>query len=72
MEKKFNVCGLIGMILGILALVLFIFVLPSIVLGIAGLVLSIIGLKNPSKGMAIAGLCLSGVAIIIALVLLIL
>lgn len=61
-EKKMNVLGLIGMILGISALVIsFVPCLGvyAVFPGILGIILSIIGLKKINKGMAIAGLICS-------------
>jgi uncharacterized protein YqhQ len=61
-NEKMNVKGLVGMILGILALVLsFVPCLGvyAILPGLVGLIFSILGLKNVKKGMAIAGLICS-------------
>jgi hypothetical protein len=61
-EKKMNLLGLIGMILGILALVIsFVPCLGvyAVVPGVTGIIFSIIGLKKINKGMAIAGLICS-------------
>lgn len=61
-SEKMNVMGLIGMILGILALVLsFVPCLGvyAIFPGAIGLILSIIGMTKAKKGMAIAGLVCS-------------
>lgn len=65
MEKKTNVMGLVGMILGIISILLF-FIngWVGLFLAIGGLVLSIIGQKQPEgKGMAIAGMVCSIVTI---------
>ena len=61
-NEKMNVKGLVGMILGILALVLsFVPCLGAFAIypGIVGLIFSLLGLKNVKKGMAIAGLICS-------------
>jgi hypothetical protein len=61
-NEKMNVKGLVGMILGILALVLsFVPCLGvyAILPGLVGLIFSILGLNNVKKGMAIAGLICS-------------
>ena len=61
-NEKMNVKGLVGMILGILALVLsFVPCLGAFAIypGIVGLIFSVLGLKNVKKGMAIAGLICS-------------
>lgn len=67
MEKKTNVMGLVGMILGIISILLF-FIngWVGLFLAIGGLVLSIIGQKQPEgKGMAIAGMVCSIVTIVL-------
>ncbi|MFY7668323.1 MAG: DUF4190 domain-containing protein [Crocinitomicaceae bacterium] len=61
-NEKMNVKGLVGMILGILALVLsFVPCLGAFAIypGIVGLIFSLLGLKSVKKGMAIAGLICS-------------
>ena len=61
-NEKMNVKGLVGMILGILALVLsFVPCLGvyAFLPGLIGIIFSILGLKNVKKGMAIAGLVCS-------------
>lgn len=74
MENKTNVCGIIGMILGILAIIFVFAYWPlGLLFGIGGLVLSIIGRKQPSgKGMALAGLICSIVALALWLIIVLL
>lgn len=61
-NEKMNVMGLVGMILGILAVILS-FVpcigVYAIFPGVVGLIFSILGMKKVKKGMAIAGLVCS-------------
>lgn len=61
-NEKMNVMGLVGMILGILAVILS-FVpcigIYAIFPGVIGLIFSILGMKKVKKGMAIAGLVCS-------------
>lgn len=64
-----NVMGLVGMILGILAIPFVFIVWPlGLILGIGGLVLSIIGRKHPKKGMATAGMVCSIIALALWLI----
>lgn len=73
MEKKTNVMGLVGMILGFISILLF-FIngWVGLFLAIGGLVLSIIGQKQPEgKGMAIAGMVCSIVTIVLWLIVII-
>jgi uncharacterized protein YqfA (UPF0365 family) len=61
-NEKLNVLGLVGMILGILAVILSF--VPCIGIyalfpGVLGLIFSLIGMKKVRKGMAIAGLVCS-------------
>jgi hypothetical protein len=61
-NEKMNVMGLVGMILGILAVVIsFVPCLGMYAMypGIVGIIFSALGLKKVKKGMAIAGLVCS-------------
>lgn len=59
-NKKTNVPGIIGMILGILSILLFIFNLLDLPFAVTGIILSIVGLTGKrKKGTAVAGLVCS-------------
>jgi len=60
--------GIAGMVLGIVALVFCWFFFLSLPCGIVGLVLSIIAIKKGEKGMAIAGLVCSALALLVCVI----
>ena len=62
-----------SLVLGILSLVCCCTVYPSLIMGIVSFVLSLVVLiqKKPGKGMAIAGLICSGIAIVFLIIILI-
>jgi len=69
-ENKSRIWGIIALILGIIALILCWVPFLGLLLGLAALIMSIIGIKKQSgKGMAIAGLVLSILALIVAIIL---
>lgn len=67
-EPGFNVCGLIGFILSIIALPCYILAGAGLYIDIAALVLSIIGMCFKRRGLAIAGFVISLVPLAIILV----
>ena len=68
-ENKSKIWGIIALILGIFALILCWVPFLGLLLGIAGLIISIVGIKKQSaKGIAIAGLVLSILALIVAII----
>lgn len=67
MDQRTSILGIIGMICGILAIFLTLFIWPlGLLLAIGGLILSLIGMKRDNlRGYAIAGLMCSGTAFMI-------
>lgn len=72
MEKapQKNTMGLVGMIIGIVALVFCWVPIFNWLLALAGLVFSIVGLFKQPKGMAIAGVICSGIALLLPFIIL--
>lgn len=68
LSLKSNRHGRTGMILGILACVLFFIPAAGIILGAIGLILSCKGLRTRPKGFAVAGVIISSVAIFMGLI----
>jgi len=68
-ENKSKIWGIIALILGIFALILCWVPFLGLLLGITGLIISIVGIKKQSaKGIAIAGLVLSILTLIVAII----
>ena len=68
MENKSNGAGVAGFVLALLGLVLVWIPVLNWILWILGLIFSIIGVTKKPKGLAIAGLIISFIAIIISIV----
>ncbi len=61
-------CAIAGMIVGISSLVFSCYGIFALIAGAVGLILSIMGLKSDKRGMAVAGVICSAIALVFALI----